>query len=113
MLKYVLRTGFSSYAPGEYAGEHIYKVIDTKEDAGFVNYLLDVNHWIKKTGPDQYLTEFNAEERWAAVDAVETDDDTGEVLSKTEVGFIILKNNARRQTRRMTLDVTLTDSLEE
>lgn len=113
MKKIIVHTGFHPEVKREYQGEHIYKVVATKtlggdgqvvlnangaviEDAGAnVFYKLDHTGWIKSVGPEKYVTDWCAEERWGRVEAVETDDQ-GKVVSSENLGFIILRVDRSR-----------------
>ena len=90
MKNLVLRTGFVSEAPIEYKGENIFKVVETRENLGLMNYRLENNLWVTDYGNDIYQTEWNAEEFWGKLE----DADTGDF-----VGFVLLhvdrKNNVR------------------
>ncbi len=108
MKKMVIYTGFHPEVKREYHGEHIYKVVQTKtlgadgkvvldangsviRDAGAnVFYKLDHTGWIKSVGPEKYVTDWCAEERWGRVEAVEVDEQ-GNRLGGETLGFIILR----------------------
>lgn len=108
MKKIVIHTGFHPEVKREYRGEHIYKVVQTKtlgtdgkvvldangsviQDAGAnVFYRLDHTGWIKSVGPEMFVTDWCAEERWGRVEAVE-EDEQGNPLSRDTLGFIILR----------------------
>ena len=86
MKKIVIHTGFHPEVHREYRGEHIYKVVQTKTlgtdgkvvldangsvipNAGAnVFYKLDHTGWIKSVGPEMYVTDWCAEERWGCGD---------------------------------------------
>ena len=108
MKKIVIHTGFHPEVHREYRGEHIYKVVQTKTlgtdgkvvldangsvipNAGAnVFYKLDHTGWIKSVGPEMYVTDWCAEERWGRVEAVEIDGPGGQSKGET-LGFMLLR----------------------
>ena len=53
-------------------------------------YKLDNDAWIKGIGDEKYVTDWTNEERWGRVEEVEYDDE-GNVISRQDLGFIILR----------------------
>ena len=103
MRKIIVHAGFHPETPREYHGEHIYKVVHTR-DGGAAHdfhsgallaaagryYGLDNGAWIKDLGGERYQTDWTGEERWGRVEAVETDED-GTVRSAETLGFMLLR----------------------
>jgi MinD superfamily P-loop ATPase len=85
-----IRTGFYSETPRIYEGENILRVVDEREARGLTYLLLENGQWIRPIGPDQYVTDWNAEECWACVE----ESNTGKVL-----GFMILRVDRERGLR--------------
>ena len=98
MKKIIVHAGFHPEAKREYKGEHICKVVRTREvkqmfpppPSMAVYYLLDNGAWIKSLGNEKYVTDWTNEERWGRVEEIETDE-RGEVLSAQDLGFMILR----------------------
>lgn len=108
MKQIVVRSGFHPEHPRSYAGEHIYKIVETRTGgvahdfhsgavlgAAGKYYGLDNGAWIKDLGGEKYLTDWTGEERWGRVEEVETDE-TGSVISAETLGFIILRVDRSR-----------------
>ena len=98
MKKIVVHAGFHPEVRREYKGEHIYKVVRTREvkqmfpppPSTVTYYLLDNGAWIKSLGGEKYVTDWTTEERWGRVEEIETDEQ-GKVLSARDLGFMILR----------------------
>ena len=103
MKKIIVHAGFHPEVKREYNGEHIHKVLYQRggvEGKDFhtgahlnnetVFYRLDNNAWIKSLGNEKYETDWTSEERWGRVEEVEYDDD-GNVISRQDLGFMILR----------------------
>lgn len=123
MKKIVIRTGFHPEHPRIYNGEHIYKVIQTRGNVEYSDFLtgqtksqdkegnvgalsknlentytlyqLESNVWIKDLGRDRYVTDWTSEERWGRVEELEIDDE-GEVTDSRNLGFMILRVDRSR-----------------
>ncbi len=101
MKKIVIHHGFHPEAERAYQGEHIFKVVRTREvkqmfpPGTSTYYLLDNGAWIKGLGGEKYVTEWTTEERWGRVEEIETDEQ-GNVASAQELGFMILRVDRAR-----------------
>ncbi len=101
MKKIVIHHGFHPEAPREYKGEHIFKVVRTREVKQMfppgmsTYYLLDNGAWIKSIGPEKYVTEWTNEERWGRAEEIETDEQ-GNTVSAQDLGFMILRVDRSR-----------------
>lgn len=108
MKKIIVHAGFRPGRTAEYRGEHIFRVINTREaivtrdflsknllDANCGFYGLDNGAWIKDLGDEKYVSDWTAEERWGRVEELETDD-AGSTVSSETLGFIILRVDRSR-----------------
>ena len=87
MKKIMVHNGFNSKNPVEYKGEYIYKVTGVKEQRGARYFLLEHDGWIKRVGQEMYTGRCD-KEHWGRVEEIETDDNTGEVYSVKDLGFL-------------------------
>ncbi len=103
MKKIIIHHGFHPEVKREYNGEHIQKVLYKRggvegkdfHTGAHLNdqttfYRLDNNAWIKGLGNEKYVTDWTDEERWGRVEEVEYDD-AGNVVSRQDLGFMILR----------------------
>ena len=103
MKQIVVHAGFRPNKTQEYHGEHIYKVVNTRSGIegrdfhsgavlnGAASYYgLENGAWIKDLGGEKYETDWTREERWGRVEELETDSE-GNVLSRRDLGFMILR----------------------
>ena len=103
MKKIIIHSGFHPEIKREYKGEHIFRVIKTKDGSSSRDYHtgakktgvkayygLDNGGWIKDLGDERYETDWTGEERWGRVEELELSE-SGEVLSSETLGFMILR----------------------
>ena len=98
MKKIVVHAGFHPEVPREYNGEHVFKVVRTREvkqmfpppPKTIIYYLLDNGAWIKGLGGERYETDWSGDERWGRVEKIETDE-AGNTVSAQDLGFMILR----------------------
>ena len=108
MKETVIHSGFRPASPWPWAGEHIYRVVETRAggaahdfhsgalvaDAGRY-YGLDNGAWIKDLGGEKYQTDWTGEERWGRAEARETDE-SGAVTGTETLGFVLLRVDRAR-----------------
>ena len=103
MKEIIVHAGFHPEQKRVYRGEHIYKVVKVRRgvegrdfhsgrvlNSAATFYGLDNGAWIKDLGDEKYETDWTREERWGRVEEVETDGE-GNVLSRRDLGFMILR----------------------
>lgn len=89
MKKIVIHNGFHPEVERVYNGEKIMKVLEERVQSARRLYL-ESGVWIKDLGQDRYITDWTDRERWGRVEEVETDEQTGQVLSRRDLGYMIL-----------------------
>ena len=89
MKKIVIHNGFHPEVQRVYKGEKIMKVLEERVQRSRRLYL-ESGVWIKDLGQDRYITDWTDRERWGRVEEVETDEQTGQVISRRELGYMIL-----------------------
>jgi ferredoxin len=75
------------------------RVIKKRAARGVDYLLLENGQWIKPIGPDQYVTDWNVDECWGCVEELDVDDETGNVRSVKERGFLLLRVNRAQGLR--------------
>ena len=99
--KIKIHYGFHPETERVYNGEHIYKVINTRTLENGVEaqsglpvvgsefIQVENNVWIRKVGPEKYVTDWTDLERWGRVEEQEYDE-AGSRVSVRELGYIII-----------------------
>ena len=108
MKKIVIHSGFHPDIHREYEGEQIFKVLAKRSNIEGRDFhtgtLLNSNAhflklengaWIKDCGDEKYETDWTSEERWGRVEELELDD-SGNKMSSTELGYMILRVDRSR-----------------
>lgn len=89
MKRIVIHNGFHPEVERVYNGEKIMKVLEERIQRSRRLYL-ESGVWIKDLGQDRYITDWTDRERWGRVEEVETDEQTGQEISRRELGYMIL-----------------------
>lgn len=89
MKKIVVHNGFHPETEWAYKGEKIMRVLQERVQHSRRLYL-ESGVWIKDLGNDRFITDWTDRERWGRVEEVETDDTTGQIVSRRELGYMIL-----------------------
>ncbi len=90
MKEIIINHGFHPEQKRVYNGEHIYKVLDTREENGVQYFHLEHGAWVKHLGDEKYTADWTPEERFGRVEEVERDED-GNIVSRRDLGFMILR----------------------
>lgn len=89
MKKIVIHNGFHPEAERVYKGEKIMAVLEERIQRSRRLYL-ESGVWIKDLGEDRYITDWTDRERWGRVEEVELDETSGQILSRRDIGYMIL-----------------------
>lgn len=89
MKKIVIHNGFHPEVERVYKGEKIMAVLEERIQRSRRLYL-ESGVWIKDLGNDRYITDWTDRERWGRVEEVELDETSGQILSRRDIGYMIL-----------------------